>query len=64
MCMFIDIFVCVCLLLVAFYAERRGKVRLLVVPAFEQELYFLPVLTFAAKQMYIYYVYTYTQLHS
>lgn len=51
-------------LLMIFYAEKREQVRLLVVSTFEQELYFLSMLTYAAKQMNMYCVYTYSQLHS
>lgn len=58
------IYLCMYCLLMIFYAEKREQVRLLVVSTFEQELYFLSMLTYAAKQMNMYCVYTYSQLHS
>lgn len=45
--------VCMYILLMAFYADRKEQMKLLVVSAFEQELYFLSVLTYAAKQVYM-----------
>lgn len=48
-------YMCICMyiLLMAFFEERREQVRLLVVSSFEQELYFLSVLTYAAKQVHM-----------